>query len=99
MKQALYDIVAERIRQVDAEGWTAEHDDAHKDMSLSRAAACYALNASGALQEVRKVWPDSWDDGWFKPRDTRRDLIRAAALILAEIERMDRCSARTESDE
>jgi hypothetical protein len=27
---------------------------------------------------------------WWKPKDRRRDLVRAAALILAEIERLDR---------
>jgi hypothetical protein len=28
---------------------------------------------------------------WWKPKNERRDLIRAAALIVAEIERLDRC--------
>jgi hypothetical protein len=27
---------------------------------------------------------------WWKPKDRRRDLVRAAALIIAEIERLDR---------
>lgn len=33
-------------------------------------------------------WP--WADEWWKPKDPRRDLVRAAALIVAEIERIDR---------
>lgn len=33
-------------------------------------------------------WP--WDAKWWKPTDQRRDLVKAAALILAEIERLDR---------
>lgn len=33
-------------------------------------------------------WP--WDPKWWKPRNPRRDLVRAAALIVAEIERIDR---------
>lgn len=37
---------------------------------------------------VRRAWPWSWQ--WWKPKDPRRDLIRAGALIVAEIERLDR---------
>lgn len=33
-------------------------------------------------------WP--WDAKWLKPDTRRRDLIKAAALIVAEIERLDR---------
>ena len=32
----------------------------------------------------------TWDSEWWKPKDRRRDLIRAGALIVAEIERLDR---------
>lgn len=35
-----------------------------------------------------RSWP--WDASWWKPRGARRDLVRAAALIIAEIERLDR---------
>ena len=34
------------------------------------------------------LWP--WDADWWKPKDPRRDLVRAGALIVAEIERLDR---------
>lgn len=33
-------------------------------------------------------WP--WSLDWWKPKSPRRDLIRAAALIVAEVERLDR---------
>lgn len=33
-------------------------------------------------------WP--WDFQWFKPSDDRRNLVKAGALILAELERLDR---------
>lgn len=39
---------------------------------------------------VRAIWPFSWH--WFRPRSPRRDLVRAAALMLAEIERQDRAT-------
>lgn len=37
---------------------------------------------------VPSLWP--WDGKWWKPTERRRDLIKAAALIVAEIERLDR---------
>lgn len=43
----------------------------------------------------RSLWP--WDVSWWKPTDCRRDLVRAAALIVAEIERLDRRAAREKS--
>ncbi|WP_018516432.1 hypothetical protein [Rhizobium leguminosarum] len=35
-----------------------------------------------------ELWP--WERQWWKPSDRRRDLVKAAALIIAEIERLDR---------
>ncbi|WP_324725931.1 hypothetical protein VI608_01725 [Klebsiella pneumoniae] len=40
--------------------------------------------------EAENYWPADWYDDSFKPTDTRRNLIKAAALIIAEIERIDR---------
>ena len=42
----------------------------------------------------RDIWP--WARSWWKPTDRRRDLIKAAALIIAEIARLDRATAATE---
>jgi len=96
------EIAAERERQKSAEGWTAEHDDAHRDGSLSRAAAVYAMphsirefyigRVTGTVLDL--VWPIDWGRQWFKPKDRRRDLIRAGALLVAEIERMDRTAKK-----
>lgn len=38
-----------------------------------------------------KYWP--WDRKWWKPKDPRRDLVKAGALIVAEIERLDRAAS------
>jgi hypothetical protein len=92
------EIVAERRRQIEAEGWTHEHDDTHTRGELAKAAAGYALHSSKAwllhsythIAHIPTFWP--WDDGWWRPRNSRRDLIRAAALIVAEIERLDRAA-------
>lgn len=46
--------------------------------------------ANGITSLIDELWPRSWDRHWFKPKNPRRDLVRAGALILAEIERLDR---------
>ena len=91
--RALQDVADERQRQRDAEGWTLDHDDGHKGGELARAGACYALHAGTNLGgQTPLFWP--WAKEWFKPKTARRDLVRAAALIIAEIERGDRLTAR-----
>lgn len=97
---AVADVLAERRRQVDAEGWTPEHDDQHSAGELADAAAIYArFSAHGEAHRryysygrVPSGWP--WDASWWKPTNPRRDLVKAGALILAEIERLDRIEAR-----
>ncbi len=95
--QAWHDVQAERRRQIEAEGWTPEHDDAHSHGQMARAAACYALAGSSAPNDgtaallVSLAWP--WDEQWWKPSTARRDMVKACALGLAEIERLDRVAA------
>jgi hypothetical protein len=96
LTQAAIDVLAERLRQVEAEGWTPEHDDRHPDGQIALAAAAYAYG-SQYPDDIRARggrpawWP--WDLRWWKPTDRRRDLVKAGALILAEIERLDRAAA------
>ncbi len=90
--QAWLDVQAERKRQVEVEGWTPEHDDEHNGGELADAAACYALSAAGwSTYAARERWP--WPLEWWKPSTARRDLVKASALALAEIERLDRVAA------
>ncbi|WP_235200912.1 hypothetical protein [Pseudomonas aeruginosa] len=95
--RAWLDVQAERRRQVEAEGWTPEHDDEHSHGQMARAAACYALAGSSAPNDgtaallVSPAWP--WDEQWWKPSTARRDMVKACALALAEIERLDRAAA------
>lgn len=105
MGKVIEEIAAERERQVSAEGWTPEHDDEHSDRSLALAAVSYVSHYIGRQwvycdsdevnyqsEDAPDTWPDSWCLTWWKPKNPRRDLVRAAALIVAEIERMDRAS-------
>ncbi|HGQ7806911.1 TPA: hypothetical protein ACL1ZF_004946 [Pseudomonas aeruginosa] len=93
--QAWLDVQAERRRQITAEGWTPEHDDLYCAAELPRAAAAYILN--GANDEAPAIWPFSAK--WWKPRDARSNYVRASALILAEIERLDRAAPGKEGND
>lgn len=112
---ATADVLAERRRQVEVEGWTPEHDDDHRHGELARAAACYArpddvsytdnfgrvLDDDGEARplsprELQRKWSYvsalrwPWSKRWWKPGARRRNLVKAGALIIAEIERIDR---------
>lgn len=91
--KAAQDVLAERERQKAVEGWTAEHDDAHSDGELAAAAICYAFTSVRSQHHINnQIWP--WDSDWFKPTTRRRDLVKSGALILAEIERLDRAKVQ-----
>ncbi|MBC3253532.1 hypothetical protein H8I91_25020 [Serratia fonticola] len=93
---ALADVIAERQRQISAEGWTPEHDDEHDNNELAFAAGCYAIYAGATKRRfpdgeyAPPEWP--WNANFWKPSTVRRDLVKAGALILAEIERLDRAA-------
>lgn len=87
---AILDVASERQRQMSIEGWTSEHDDAYQNSELADAAACYAINAHNQGFSTPAHWP--WDPEWWKQSGARRDLVKAGALILAEIERIDRAA-------
>ena len=96
---AARDVLAERARQVSAEGWTPERDDQYTDCQLAAAAASYAVcdKDPKALKLMGvTAWP--WRDYWWKPETYRRNLEKAGALILAEIERIDR-AAQAQKDQ
>ncbi|HCE9784511.1 TPA: hypothetical protein NH348_003290 [Pseudomonas aeruginosa] len=48
---------------------------------------CGSTN-SGIRNGSALFWP--WDEEWWKPKSARENLVRAGALVLAEIERLDR---------
>lgn len=95
---AMTAIAAERERQKSVEGYTSQHDDEHFDGQIADAAACYALATTrGPKASVfANLWP--WDLLWWKPTDKRRNLVKAGALIVAEIERLDRAVSRKEGN-
>ncbi len=84
-------IAVERQRQINEEGYTAEHDRGYAD-ELFAAAACYAISArytimttGGILDEPPELWP--WDRRYWKPTgDPVRDGEKAGALAAAGID-------------
>lgn len=91
---AARDVLCERRRQVEQEGWTPEHDEKHRDHELSCAAGCYAMHTLAyPAGDPPPAWP--WAADWWKPTTHRRNLVKAGALILAEIEKIDRAAARS----
>lgn len=96
LSQAALDVISERERQQKVEGYTLKHDDEHDLFELARAGACFAMLAAGyhpVNAPIRRLWP--FPGELPKPSDVRRrDLIKAAATIIADIERLDRAAAR-----
>lgn len=95
MKTGAELIAEERARQIAVEGWTPTHDDVdHSNGELAAAAAFYAIPPHRRMTRGR---PSLWPKGWrFKPtpNDRIRELVKAGALIVAEIERLKRAGAR-----
>lgn len=93
-------ISAERLRQMTikelgGEGWTPEHDDQHKKGEMSDAATCYMFAVTACIYGLipsitpPSIWP--WEDQHWKPsEDPTKNLIKAGALIAAEIDRLIR---------
>ncbi len=99
-------IAEERVRQITAEGYAPEHDDAHLNCEIALAAVSYAapepvyvLRTAVGTMMYRDPWP------WGQRHDKRsahgdgragriRDLTKAGALIAAEIDRLLRAEGR-----
>lgn len=99
-EQAAQLVADERKRQV-GKGFGAAHDDQWRLGQLASAAEAYvhAAVVQAAPQYINDTvglpqlglpacWPCAWDEYWFQPEDDRlRTLIKAGALLMAEIER------------
>jgi len=88
LNRAARDVITERQRQVSAEGYSLLRDDRYVNGELAEAGAVYA-SLAGKPTTRSTAWP--WKQETCKPSaDRRRDMVKAAALLLAEIERLDR---------
>lgn len=100
-------IRAERQRQLTEERWTAEHDDGHTESEMVVASNQYSSLAAVQIRgrgEVKappcfipKNWP--WEPEWWKPSDDpKRNLVKAGALIAAELDRLNRLDFQAADD-
>ena len=93
-------IIAERKRQISAEGISSYEDDMYESGELIDAALSYlkaaALQARGEDQKCLDTLADAgivpwpWENKWWKPSDQKRNLVKTGALILAELDRLER---------
>ena len=114
-------ITAERIRQIEKEGFDAAHDDEHGGHELAYAAICYAaprpislVSRGDHVIQIHDPWPFEWAECWDKRKRNRkgilvegmllppkrriRDLVKAGALIAAEIDRLIRLQNMPEEE-
>jgi hypothetical protein len=101
-QQAAITLIAnERSRQMTQEGYSTEHDDTHQCGELAIAAGAYVrasvLQSRGKpLAMIQSAVPAGaipfpWEDNYWKPSDDQiRNLVKAGALIVAEIQRLQR---------
>lgn len=104
MNDALTSVAIERLRQVEEEGWTPDHDDdAHSQGEMAQAGAVYLRIAASENYvgrtdylvdrgEAPAGWP--WRAKDFNPKNRRSDVMRGTALGLAELARLIRALQR-----
>lgn len=93
-------IAEERIRQITEEGFDSKRDDEYVNGELSGAAAAYAIHAHHQISywvfnlenPPGQTW--NWPSETWKPSsDPIRNLVKAGALIAAEIDRLQRITS------
>lgn len=120
LRAAMSDVLAERVGQVEREGYSPAHDDQHPNGELALAGALYAspvplveLVDTVMGQQPRDPWPffdyercgqDERGNALYREvpscdnrakHSRRRRLVIGAAMIIADIERLDRAVAPT----
>lgn len=96
LTQGALDVAWERNRQISQKGYNAERDQQNIHLELVSAALCFADvymdQANGTPipddEPAPVEWPWDGDAGW-KVLPKRENLVRAAALLIAEIDRLD----------
>ena len=92
-------IEEERKRQIEKEGFDSKHDFEHRNDDLALAGAVYALpeyirlfykyeEENGQKEYCPLWWPFEAKSFKPTPNDRKRELVKAGALIAAEIDRI-----------
>ena len=94
-------------RELHRAKWSADHDDGYSKGQLAVGAACYAAGSDlrrprdhrgltwgwYSLQDMEMLWPWPGEEGKLTKHDRRKQLLIAAAMCIAEIERLDRAES------
>lgn len=86
-------IAEERERQLSDERHLPQNDDLYTDNQLARAAESYLVAVTSPDEEgddkgkARPDWDWPWHNSSWKPGTDVRNLVKAGALIAAEIDR------------
>lgn len=104
MKTGIELIAGERLRQIHMEGYDAANDDQFTEQELAKAAAAYALPdvekclilkgpiyGTHGTALANLLWPF---EGMMKNGPRLNELIKAGALIAAEIDRLLRAASK-----
>lgn len=99
----LRDVIAERIDQIDRHGFTLAHDRGHHPGNLALGAASYLNTAIDQLhgkhcdpKAPADTWP--WEREAWRPGDARANIVKALAIGLAVLDRIDH-AARDAGDD
>jgi len=104
LNSVIGEISMERFRQKAGEGWTEEHDDEHEHGEMALAAACYATPIPIKGHVPTQIYGDE-NCGCREANCphcmTFSQIVKrwrdiAAALLVAEIERLDRIALKRE---
>jgi hypothetical protein len=95
-------IATERRRQIEVEGWDAANDAGNDEQEMVYGASAYLQSVMHPHHHpnmkrdfiLNMYWPRQWNPAWFKPTTPIRDLVKAGALIAAEIDRLQRIEAQ-----
>ncbi|WP_143182249.1 ead/Ea22-like family protein [Serratia fonticola] len=105
LQPALADVMEERERQISAKGYHLDHDDTHVNDEIAALAAWYVMPPGAREWNTTSTgYGDTLGEailpGWNQPsgKDRRRELVIGAALIIAEIERLDRAAVKVEGE-
>jgi hypothetical protein len=89
-------IAEERQKQIDKHGFTGEHYANHPEwydnQQLQYAATTLLMHEFEEVVDTKDNLPDGWDQEWFddlNSRTRKERLIIAAALIAAELDRLN----------
>lgn len=96
-------VETERERQI-SKGFDIKHDDSYNLGELAGAAASYALactplvgepdlyTVAGDGKSMPVTWP--WDHKYWQPESEKENLVKAGALIMAQLEKVIRAEKR-----